>query len=134
MKASKQEMLTDVINELENDDLTPEREEELTELYHKLTTPPPKKWNREELTAAVKAYDEMHRKDKAGESFSKAAYYKQLAAEHDRSAKSFEYRMQNISYVYQLNGLGFVTGLKPAANVGRNVIAELQSIIKEVRQ
>lgn len=89
-------------------------------------------WTTEELTGAVKVYIEMVKKTNEGEKVVKSHYYKKLASEFDRSAKSFEFRMQNISYVYTLLGLEYLKGLKPAKNVGKNVIIEIKSIIKKV--
>ncbi|MFT4918718.1 MAG: 5-methylcytosine-specific restriction protein A [Zhongshania aliphaticivorans] len=40
--------------------------------------------------------------------------------------------MQNISYVYSLQGRQWVSGLKPARNVGANVIQVLERLISEV--
>lgn len=133
----KQEMLSNVINELENDNLSPEREEELNELYAKLTTPKPKPkgWSREELKASIVVYNKMLYLEKEGEKFSKASYYKDLHAEFPaRSAKSFEFRMQNISHVYDLLGRKWVTGLKPAKNAGTKIIIEIKSIIEELEK
>lgn len=39
--------------------------------------------------------------------------------------------MQNISYVYSLQGRQWVSGLKPARNVGTNVIQTLERLIEE---
>ena len=61
-------------------------------------------WSREELLASVEAYLEMQRKHRAGERFVKKRYYEDLASRFDRTDKSFEYRMQNISYVMTLLG------------------------------
>ena len=89
-------------------------------------------WTPEELEAAVSAYIEMREKDSAGFPFSKNSYYKRLALEHDRTEKSFEYRMQNISYVYSLMGRRWVTGLKPARNVGSRVACEIVGLINKI--
>ena len=62
------------------------------------------KWIREELEAAVRVYVEMHQKEARGEAFIKNGYYTVLAKRYGRTEKSFEYRMQNISYVYSLMG------------------------------
>lgn len=40
--------------------------------------------------------------------------------------------MQNISYVYSLQGRQWVSGLKPARNVGTNVITMLEGLIARV--
>ena len=89
-------------------------------------------WSEEELRASVEAYVDMHRKESKGTAFTKKAYYEGLANSFGRSAKSYEFRMQNISYVYSLQGRHWVSGLKPARNVGANVIKVLERLISEV--
>lgn len=89
-------------------------------------------WSEEELRASVAAYVDMHRKESKGTAFSKKVYYEDLANRFGRTVKSYEYRMQNISYVYSLQGRQWVSGLKPARNVGANVIQVLERLISEV--
>ena len=86
-------------------------------------------WTDEELRASVDAYVEMHRLEAAGQLFTKKSYYEDLANRFGRTVKSYEYRMQNISYVYSLQGRQWVSGLKPARNVGSNVIQHLERLI-----
>ncbi|MBK9595446.1 MAG: HNH endonuclease [Rhodocyclales bacterium] len=88
-------------------------------------------WSKEELRASVDAYVEMQRKDRQGQPFTKKRYYKDLAAKYGRTEKAFEYRMQNISYVMTLLGRDWLTGLKPAKNVGANVAAEIEAMIAQ---
>lgn len=88
-------------------------------------------WTDEELSASVKAYVEMRELDLAGKPYTKTSYYSKLAKEYGRTEKSYEYRMQNISYVYSLQGRSWITGLKPARNVGANVIENLERLISE---
>jgi 5-methylcytosine-specific restriction protein A len=66
-----------------------------------------------------------------GQPFTKKRYYEHLAAEFGRTEKAFEYRMQNISYVMTLLGRDWLTGLKPAKNVGANVAAEIEAMIAQ---
>ena len=75
-------------------------------------------WTEEELAATVVAYLEMRSKELEGTPFVKTHYYASLANRFGRTQKSFEYRMQNISYICSLLGRPWVTGLKPAKNVG----------------
>ena len=89
-------------------------------------------WSDGELRAAVQAYVEMRQLEIEGISFSKKSYYRDLATRFGRTEKSFEFRMQNISFVYSLQGRRWVTGLKPARNVGANVIKRLEDIITSV--
>ena len=87
---------------------------------------------REELEASVRSYLEMRQKDLDGENYIKKEYYQRLSTEFSRTEKSFEYRMQNISYVFSLMGRDWVKGLKPAKNVGSNVFREITEIISDL--
>ncbi|WP_405127976.1 HNH endonuclease [Pseudoalteromonas sp. PB2-1] len=89
-------------------------------------------WTEEELKAAVEAYVQMHSNEANKAPFVKREIYSKLASRFGRSEKSFEYRMQNISYVYSLMGRGWVTGLKPAKNVGSKNAAVIERLISEV--
>ncbi|TAN28269.1 MAG: HNH endonuclease [Castellaniella sp.] len=89
-------------------------------------------WSKEELQASVEVYMEMLRKERDDQHFVKKQYYEDLAAKFGRTVKAFEYRMQNISYVMTLLGRGWVTGLKPAKNVGANKAAEIEAMIADV--
>jgi len=89
-------------------------------------------WTKEELEAAVHAYVIMLNKEANGESFIKKSFYQELAQQFGRTEKAFEYRMQNISYVYSLMGRRWVAGLKPAKNVGARVAGELEDLINEI--
>ena len=89
-------------------------------------------WSEAELRAAVEAYVDMHRKEVAGVAFVKKDYYRELAQAFDRTASSFEFRMQNISHVYATHGRSWVTGLKPAKNVGTNMLPIIERLIAEV--
>lgn len=89
-------------------------------------------WTEEELKAAVEAYVQMHSDEANGVPFVKKQIYSELANRIGRTEKSFEYRMQNISYVYDLMGREWVSGLKPAKNVGSNNAAVIERLISEV--
>lgn len=89
-------------------------------------------WTTEELRAAVAAYLEMHGKAQRGERFVKKRYYRELAEQFGRTDKSFEFRMQNISYVFEQMGLGWVPGLKPAKHVGSRTMATLEGLIRDL--
>ena len=88
-------------------------------------------WSNEELRGAVDAYVEMQRIERKGQSLIKKRYYEELAAQFGRTEKAFEYRMQNISYVLSLMGRDWLTGLKPATNVGANVAAEIEALLAQ---
>lgn len=90
-------------------------------------------WTEEELEAAVVAYVDMRSNEANGVPFVKTQVYSDLSERFDtRTEKSFEYRMQNISYVYSLMGRGWVSGLKPAKNVGANTAAIIERLISKV--
>ncbi|CUY26381.1 MAG: HNH endonuclease signature motif containing protein [Serratia marcescens] len=86
-------------------------------------------WGEEDLEASVLAYIEMKRKSESNEKFSKLSYYKKLGEKFGRSPKSFEYRMQNISYAYHTLGREWLKGLKPASHVGTNKLQQLIELI-----
>ena len=94
----------------------------------------PKNWSDEELEASVRCYLEMKNKELNGINFSKIDYYRDLSNKFERSEKSFEYRMQNISFVFSELGREWVSGLKPAKNVGSNVFEKILEIIKKIEK
>lgn len=89
-------------------------------------------WTRDELRAAVEAYFDMQLKDRSGEAFVKKRYYRVLHQKFGRTEKSYEFRMQNISYVLSVMGREWLNGLKPAKNVGTRVAVEIETLINEV--
>ncbi|WP_345969098.1 HNH endonuclease [Sulfurimonas sp. HSL1-6] len=86
-------------------------------------------WSKEELLAAVNAYMDMQQKERQGQPFTKKQYYENLSSRFGRPEKAFEYRMQNISYVMTLLGRDWLTGLKPAKNVGGKIASEIEAMI-----
>jgi 5-methylcytosine-specific restriction protein A len=89
-------------------------------------------WSAEELRASVEAYLDMQRKIRSGEKVVKKVYYVALSKQFGRTEKSYEYRMQNISYVLSILGREWVPGLRPAKNVGANVASEIESILASI--
>ncbi len=88
-------------------------------------------WTNEELEAAIDAYTQMQHMEREGKPFVKKQFYEELAQRYGRTPKSFEYRMQNISYVLALMGRDWLKGLKPARNVGANVAAQIERLLLE---
>jgi Predicted restriction endonuclease len=88
-------------------------------------------WSDEELCAAVEAYRQMARNQEAGIRFNRSQIYSELAARFGRTKSAFEYRMQNISAVYQELGMPWIAGLKPAKHVGSKSAARLIKIIQQ---
>lgn len=90
-------------------------------------------WSREEHKASVEAYIEMWNLEKAGKSFTKKDYYTSLHNRFPhRTVKSFEFRMQNISHIFEQMGRSWITGLRPAKNVGSQASALIETLIAEV--
>jgi len=73
-------------------------------------------WAPEEIMPAVEAYFEMVAKELADQKVVKTHVYRKLEDEGQRTAKSYEFKMQNISAVLALNDLPFLKGLLPARN------------------
>ena len=88
-------------------------------------------WSRKELSATVDKYIETRNRELQGITFVKKAIYEDLSKKIGRSSKSVEYRMQNISYVFAVMGRQWITGLKPAKNVGSNVLKAIAELIEE---
>jgi 5-methylcytosine-specific restriction protein A len=86
-------------------------------------------WSKEELSASVVAYIDMRNLEQQGEKFVKKRYYEDLSERFGRSTGAYERRMQNISHVYSLLGRQWVTGLRPAKNVGANVLPVIEALI-----
>lgn len=86
-------------------------------------------WTDKELKAAVLAYKYMMECEAQRKSYSKVGIYRELAAQHGRTAKAFEYRMQNISAILQEGKKGWVPGLKPAGNVGAKMRPRIAQLI-----
>ena len=73
-------------------------------------------WTDAQNDAVVVAYFAMLSDDLAGQPINKAATYRDLAAQINRSAKSIEFKFQNVSAVMVGIGHTWVRGLKPKAN------------------
>lgn len=89
-------------------------------------------WSDEELKASVVAYMEMLKKENEGIHYVKKHICDKLADKYHRTSKSFEFRMQNISYIYSLLGRQFLKGFKPKSHVGRKIIQRLEKLISEI--
>ena len=89
-------------------------------------------WSEKELEASIVAYLGMLDTERRGEPLVKSHVYKVLAERFGRTPKAFEYRMQNISYVFYTQVRRWVSGLLPAKNIGANVASTLERILAEV--
>ncbi|ONN70633.1 HNH endonuclease [Pseudomonas oryzihabitans] len=90
-------------------------------------------WSDEELLASVEAYRQMEEKQSAGVNYSKKSVYEELSARFGRTAKAFEFRMQNISAVLEDLNLPWIPGLRPKVNVGAKTKIRLVKIIQDSR-
>lgn len=88
-------------------------------------------WTGEEVSAAVDAYVEMFINQRAGVPFSKAKVNENLrkGALSKRSKGSIEYRMQNISAVFDDMKMPWLIGYKPARNIGPKVKAQIKRLL-----
>lgn len=86
-------------------------------------------WTHQQLAAAVQAYRWMQRRAIDGMKVNKAQLYRELALEHGRTPKAWEYRMQNISHVLAQLQQDWIEGLKPAKNVGPEVTGTLIKLL-----
>lgn len=87
------------------------------------------RWTEDELAAAVEAYRQMEARLANGSALEKARVYRELAAQHGRTSKAWEYRMQNISHVLDQAGKPWLPGLLPASNVGAKVEPKLAKLL-----
>lgn len=66
------------------------------------------------------------------EKFTKKDFYEKLSNKYGRTIKSFEYRMQNISYVLYTMNREWLPGLPPAKNVGNKNAKKIERFIYEI--
>ncbi|MDI2591489.1 HNH endonuclease [Pseudomonas sp. 681] len=90
-------------------------------------------WSVLEIKAAVDAYLKMLELELTGQKFNKAHENRVLrdSALSTRTRSSIEFRMQNISTVLMRMDREFITGYKPARNVGSNVEQSIRTVLSE---
>lgn len=93
---------------------------------------PGEDWTDEELRASIESYLRMLEYEQTGEIYKKKDLYRELSAIFGRTEKSYEYRAENISHVLELQGRNWVPGLKPAKNVGTNVVERIEKLLAQV--
>ena len=91
----------------------------------------PEGWSDEELIASCLAYELLRVQSKAGEKINKARTYRILSASYGRSPKSYEFRFQNISFIYEKLGKKHLKGLLPAKNIGKNIETKLKKFVQD---
>lgn len=89
-------------------------------------------WTEAELKESVREYLRMRAMETAGEKLNKAQIYRNLSDKYHRGAKAYEFRMQNISYVFELLGRRWVTGLKPKRNITAKQVEIVERFIAEL--
>lgn len=86
-------------------------------------------WSDAEMEDSVREYVRMINLSRSGEKLNKAKIYRELSSRHKRGAKSYEFRMQNISYVFELMGRAWVPGLKPKRNITSQQVEIIETLI-----
>ncbi|MDK9761632.1 HNH endonuclease [Vibrio sp. D420a] len=89
-------------------------------------------WSDAEIEDSVKEYLQMLELSRNGYKFNKAQIYRELSSRHKRGLKSYEFRMQNISYVFELMGRAWVPGLKPKRNITSQQVELIESLIASI--
>lgn len=92
-------------------------------------------WTDIELKECIKAYFKMLNCEEMGKPYSKKDINEFLRNFHlpKRTKASVEYRMQNISSVLNEHSLNYITGYKPAQNVGANVKERIWKMMKDLK-
>jgi 5-methylcytosine-specific restriction protein A len=90
-------------------------------------------WTIDEIRITVLAYIEMLKLELKGEKFKKSEFNRNIRNSGvDRTKGSIEYRMENISAVFDSIGLPIIKGYLPAKNIGKKVTNEIIQILNEV--
>lgn len=94
------------------------------------------RWSVEEIALAAEAYLSMLEDEIAGREINKTAMRQKLRGGglSGRSDGAIEYRMQNISHVLETMGRAWVSGYKPAGNVGPTNTKVLKQKIEELTE
>jgi len=88
-----------------------------------------KNWSQREIDLAVNIYVAIILAEDAEEKFNKAAAYREASAETGRSAKSYEFRLLNLSSWLNDHGYRVANGLVPGA--GTHIGANVEEMIKK---
>ena len=86
-------------------------------------------WSPAEYELACRIYFEMLERERRGEEYKKADFRRRLE-EAIPHRKSLDYRFQNISAVLYEMGLDWISGFKPAGNVGKNLAPFVVSMLR----
>jgi 5-methylcytosine-specific restriction protein A len=90
-------------------------------------------WTDEELEASVNAYLKMLKLESAGQPFKKSAEHALLLAGplSARSKASVDYRMRNISAVFEILNQKPIAGYTAAHNVGSRIVSRIRRMLAE---
>lgn len=88
-------------------------------------------WSDNEFKDSVKAYLLMLSPEFTQNKTTKKQVYEELSLKYNRSPKAYEFRMQNISFVFELLGRKWVKGLKPKRNITSNQVTLVERYIAE---
>ncbi|MGV2989568.1 HNH endonuclease [Vibrio sp. E150_011] len=91
-------------------------------------------WTDLEMEDTVNEYLKMLDATRNGIKLNKAEVYRSLSAKHLRGKKAYEFRMQNISHVFELLGRTWVLGLKPKGNITVNQVKQIEQLISKAEQ
>ncbi|TOC20910.1 HNH endonuclease [Vibrio parahaemolyticus] len=89
-------------------------------------------WSEAEMEDSVREYLRMLKLSRSEGKLNKAQIYRELSSRHKRGAKSYEFRMQNISYVFELLDRAWVTGLKPKRNITAQQVKLIEQLIADI--
>lgn len=90
-------------------------------------------WTDDEIRATVESYFEMFAKQQREEPFVKAEFIRGLVSRvHGRSAKSVEFKFQNISAVLDEMGLPWLQGFKPKSNYQKSKLPQMVAELLEM--
>ncbi|MBW3695718.1 hypothetical protein EK599_08420 [Vibrio sp. T187] len=89
-------------------------------------------WSDYEMEDSVREYLRMSELERRGEKFNKAQIYRDLNSRHKRKETAYEFRMQNISYVFELLERSWVTGLKPRRNITPDQVEQIEHLIASI--
>lgn len=81
---------------------------------------------------SVHEYLRMLKLSRSREKLNKVQIYKELSSRHKRGTKCYEFRMQNISYIFELLGRAWVTGLKPKRNITAQQVELIEQLIADI--
>jgi len=94
-----------------------------------------KPWSDQELKECIKAYFLMLKYEKDKTPYTKSEINKELRKNilKNRTKSAVEYRMQNISAALEELSILYITGYKPARNIGTHSKERIFRIMRELK-